>query len=160
MFARPMGFAETLRLRLRIGDLDLPKIRKRYTSSRKEEVDAHLCPCGKAIESRTHIAGTCGMYKEERDVLEEGMREVDKCNMEEFGTLDSSDETIAILGDTRWPQAAKQEGDKISKRFLCSNGKNVMNAQTLEVPVLGVGTVLRLEREAWPMAKRPRQATK
>ena len=38
------------------------------------------------------------MYREERDVLEE-MRKVDECGMEKFGTLDSNEETIAILGD-------------------------------------------------------------
>ena len=40
------------------------------------------------------------MYKEGRDVLEE-MREIDECDTEEFGTLDSSEKTIAILGDKR-----------------------------------------------------------
>ena len=38
------------------------------------------------------------MYKEERDVLEE-MREIGERDTEEFGTLDSSEKTIAILGD-------------------------------------------------------------
>ena len=42
--------------------------RKRYTSSRdEEEVDAQMCPCGKARESETHIVGECEMYKEEQD---------------------------------------------------------------------------------------------
>ena len=59
------------------------------------------------------------MYKEERDVLEEEMREIDECNMEEFDTLDSGEKTIAILGDRWWPQAAKQEEDMSSKTFLC-----------------------------------------
>ena len=40
------------------------------------------------------------MYKQERDVLGE-MREVDECGMEKFDTLDSSNKTIAILGDTQ-----------------------------------------------------------
>ena len=54
----PMDFAKTLKLRFRVGDLDLPERRKRYTSSREEEgIDAQMCPCGKAIESRTHIVG-------------------------------------------------------------------------------------------------------
>ena len=35
------------------------------------------------------------------------MREIDECVMEEFDTLDSSDTTIAILGDRWGPQAAK-----------------------------------------------------
>ncbi|CAM9645227.1 unnamed protein product, partial [Laminaria digitata] len=52
------------------------------------------------------------MYTEERDVLEEEMRTipVDGCNMKKFGTLDSSEKTIAILGDRWWPQTAKQVG--------------------------------------------------
>ena len=47
--------------------------------------------------SRTHIVGECEMCKEERDVLEEEMREVCERDMEEFGTLDSSEKNIAIL---------------------------------------------------------------
>ena len=39
------------------------------------------CPCGKAIESRTHVIGECEMYKEERDVLEEEMGEIEECDM-------------------------------------------------------------------------------
>ena len=88
-----------------------------YTSSRsreEEELGAHICPCGKAIDSRTHIVGECEMYKEERDVLEKEMRDSGECDTEEFGTLDSSEKTIAILGDRWCPQAARQEGDKIS----------------------------------------------
>ena len=46
------------------------------------------------------------------------MRTIDECDMEKFGTLDSTEETIAILGDRWWPQKAKQEGDKISKNVL------------------------------------------
>ena len=73
---------------IRVGDLDLPERRKRYTSSREEEEsDAQMCPCGKAIESRTHIVGECEIYKEERDVFEEETREIDECDKEEFGTL-------------------------------------------------------------------------
>ena len=42
--------------------------------------------------------------------------------MEEYGTLvvDSSEEPIAILGDRRWPQAAKQVGEKIGEQKLCN----------------------------------------
>ena len=42
--------------------------------------------------------GECEIYQEERDALE--MRKLDECGMENFGTLDSSEKTIAILGDT------------------------------------------------------------
>ena len=38
-----------------------------------------MCPCGTTIESRTHIVGGYGIYKEERDALEEGMRKLDVC---------------------------------------------------------------------------------
>ena len=72
-----------------------------------------MCPCGKAIESRPHIVGGCKINKKERDVLEQEMRELDECDVEEFDTLHNSEKTIAILGDRRWSQAAKQEGDKI-----------------------------------------------
>ena len=92
------------------------------------------------------------MYKKERDVLKE-MRKIDVCDMEKFDTLDSSEKTIAILGDRWWPQTAKQKGDKISKQFICNIWKNVMGAQMLEVSLLGVGTVLPLERDAWSMVK-------
>ena len=52
------------------------------------------------------------MYKKERDVLKEEMRNIDKCDIpvEEFGTLDSSDTMISILGDRWWPQAARKKG--------------------------------------------------
>ena len=53
------------------------------------------------------------MYKEERDVLEE-MRKIDECGIDKFGTLDSSEKTIAILGDRWWPQTAKQQ----TKKFI------------------------------------------
>ena len=47
---------------------------------------------------------------EERDVLEEEVREIDECDMEEIGALDSSEKTIPVVGGRRSPQAAKQEG--------------------------------------------------
>ena len=40
--------------------------------------------------------------------------------MEEFGRLESSEKTIAIVGDRWWPQTAKQDGDRIRKQFICS----------------------------------------
>ena len=57
----PVDFARTLKLRFRVGDLDLPERRKRYAISREgEEVDAQIdVPrVAKAIaESRKHIVG-------------------------------------------------------------------------------------------------------
>ena len=49
-----------------------------------------MCPCGKAVESRTQMVGECEMYKEERDVFEE-MRKIDECGMEKFDTLDNNE---------------------------------------------------------------------
>ena len=47
----PMDYAKKLKLRFRVGDLDLPERRKRYTSSRKEEdVATSMCPCGATRE--------------------------------------------------------------------------------------------------------------
>ena len=47
----------------------------------------------------------------------EDRRKLDGCDMEEFGRLESSKKTIAILGDGWWPQTTKQDGDRISKQF-------------------------------------------
>ena len=49
------------------------------------------------------------------------MRILDVCDMEECGRLESSEKTIAILGDRWWPQTAKQDGDRISKLFQFDN---------------------------------------
>ena len=75
----PLDAAKNLKLRFRVGDLDLPERRKRYTSKRvEEEVDKQICPCGKAIESRTHIVAECELYQEDRDVLGWGMLDLNK----------------------------------------------------------------------------------
>ena len=87
------------------------------------------------------------------------MRKLDVGDMEDFGSLESSEETIAILGDRWWPQTTKQGGDRICIQFICSIGRSVMSAQLLEVSLLGVGTVLRLERDAWSKVEGLRQAT-
>ena len=49
----PMTFAKKQKLRFCVSDLNLPEKQKRYSSSREEEeVDAQMCPCGKAIERK------------------------------------------------------------------------------------------------------------
>ena len=75
-----------------------------------------------------------------------------ECDMEEFGGLESSEKTIAILGDRWWLQTAKQEGDRISKQFLCNTWKK----RNERPNVGGVSTrcrngAPRLERDAWSM---------
>ena len=57
--------------------------------------------------------GECELYKEERTVLENEIQRIGVCDMEKFGTLDSSDKMIATLGDRLWPQTAKQEGNMV-----------------------------------------------
>ena len=86
-------------------------------------------------------------------MLEEEMRKFDECDMEEFGRLESSENTIVVLEDRWWSQTAKQDGDRLCKNFHVVCGKSAMSAQMLEVSLTGVGTVLRLERDAWPMVK-------
>ena len=59
-----MDYAKKLKLRFRVGNLDLQEIRKRYTSSREEEDAAtNMCPRGTTIESGTHMVGECDIYK-------------------------------------------------------------------------------------------------
>ena len=48
------------------------------------------------------------------------MRKIDESDMEKFDILDSSEKTIATLRDRWWAQTAKQQGDKISKKFRCN----------------------------------------
>ena len=55
-------------------------------------------PATVTLESRTHI-GECEIYKEEQDALEEERRKLDVHDIEEFCRLESSDKTIAVLGD-------------------------------------------------------------
>ncbi|CAN0039385.1 unnamed protein product [Sphacelaria rigidula] len=75
--------------------------------------------------------------------------------MKSSDALDSREKTIAILGDRWWQRTAKQDGDEICEGGLCSVWKvmscrrNIMSAGMLEVSLLGVGTVLRLEQWLW-----------
>ena len=56
-----------------------------------------------------------------------GVRKIDECGMEKFGTLNSSEKTIAILGDRWWPQTAKQERDKVRQTFYVIDGGKKRN---------------------------------
>ncbi|CAN0093298.1 unnamed protein product [Sphacelaria rigidula] len=104
-----------------LGEGSKPARKKRYTSRRvEEEEDGQNCLCGKAIESRSHIVAECELYKEEREVLDGEMRDVNKGGVESFDTLDTKEKTMAILGDGWWPETAKQDGDKICEKFLCN----------------------------------------
>ena len=70
VFARPNGLRENTETAISFRGPG-PARKKGYTrTSSREKEDPQMCPCGKAIESRTHIVGTCEIYKKERDVLE------------------------------------------------------------------------------------------
>ena len=92
-----------------------------------------------------------------RSFVEE-MRQLDECDMEEFSRLESSEKTIAIVGDRWRRQTAKKDGDRISKQVYVIYGKSLMSAQTVEISIRR-GTVFRLEKDAWSTVKCPRQTT-
>ena len=78
-------YAKTIKPRFWLGDLDLSERRTRFTSSGvQEEEGARGCPCGDSDQSRIHMVGAREVYKEERNVFEDGMRKADGCDMEEI----------------------------------------------------------------------------
>ena len=80
------------------------------------------------------------------------------CNMEEFGGLESSEKTVAILGDKWWPQTAKHDDDRISKHFLCSMWKRRSERRNVgDVSIGSRNSALRLEgmRGQWSKDLRP-----
>ena len=88
-------------------------------------------------------------------MLEEGMMEIDECDTDEFGTLDSSEKTIAILADRWWPHAAKQKGGEYRNHnySYAIYGINVMSAHILEISLARVAMVLRFPRDTQSMVK-------
>ena len=70
-----------------------------------------------------------------RNALEE-MEKLDVRDMAEFGRLESSEKTIAILGDRWWPQTVKQDGDRISRHLVCNIWK-----KRNECPDVGVVSI-------------------
>ena len=68
-FERPNGLRENAETTISCKGPG-PTREKRCTSSREEEEDPQMRPCGKAVESITHLVGECQPYKEERDALE------------------------------------------------------------------------------------------
>ena len=105
------------------------------------------------VESRTPSVGKSELYKEERDGLELKMRRTDACDTEKFGTLRVGEKTATVSGDEWWPRTAKDEGDNVIEQNYVMRGRDVLSAQRLEASLIGAGTVLRLERESWPIGK-------
>ena len=89
--------------------------------------------------------------------------------LEKFGTLVSGERAISILGDNmsqtfydldRGERTIAILGDNISQTFYEICGRKVLSAQMLGMSLLGLGTVLRFERDAWSVVNCLRQATK
>ena len=59
-----------------------------------------------------------GVSTAKEGLLEEEIRQIDECDTEKFSALDSSEKTIAVLGDRWWPQKAKQQGHRVTKNVL------------------------------------------
>ena len=53
----PLDYAKTLKLRVRVGDLDLPERRGTYTSSRVEEEDVQKCLVAKQYRKYNSRSG-------------------------------------------------------------------------------------------------------
>ena len=119
-------------------------IRDRWKSNRKQN---------------SHSVAECELYQEERDVLEGEMRDLNKSGMKSFDALDSREKTIAILGESGGHRRRNRTAIRSVEGSYVVCGRNVMSTSLLEVSLLGVGTALRLERDAGPMVRRLRQAT-
>ena len=85
--------------------------------SRGEEENAQSCPCGTADENRTHMVGECEPHEEERNVLEEEMRNIHRCGMEKFTIL-------GLFLETTFGQVSRQFG-KFSESWTCQNSKKL-----------------------------------
>ena len=104
MFARPNGLRENTEISFsRRGPGSARRKKEVYCTSNRveEEEGAQEVLLWHADDTRTHIAGECELYKEQRNVLEEERSKIDGCDLERFGTIDSSVKAIAILGN-RW----------------------------------------------------------
>ena len=107
-------FAKTLKVRFVQGTWTCQKEERGTSVVGRGRKKAHSWPRGCVEESRINMVGERELYKEERNVLKEDMKKIGECGLERWGTLNTSEKTIAIPGDGWWPQTAKQEGGKIS----------------------------------------------
>ena len=90
----------------------------------------------------------------------EDMREVDGCDIEEFGALDSSEKTIAIAGDRWRPQAVKQDkGIRLVKRFYVPYGNNVRAPPTVGGVSIRSRNGVPSRKERVVIGRKLRQAT-
>ena len=81
--------------------------------------------------------------------------------MEEFGGLESKEETIAILGDRGCSQMVERDWDRINKHLLCTNSVRTNRKERPNVggdAVRNTNVVVHLERDAWSSVKRLKKA--
>ncbi|CAM9301422.1 unnamed protein product [Sphacelaria rigidula] len=69
----------------------------------------------------------CELYKEERDVPEGKMQDMNEGGMKSSDALDSSGKTMAVLEKIWWLQMAIQDRGKMCKRFCVKYKRNVRN---------------------------------
>ena len=87
------------------------------------------------------------------------MRDLDKSGMKSFGALDSRRKRLLYWEIDGGHSRRNTTGIRYVEDSCVVYERNVMSTSLLEVSLLGVGTVLRLERDAWSMVQRLRQAT-
>lgn len=89
----------------------------------EEEIEAQTCPCGKAVESQTHLVTNVD-YIRRNGTLEGEIWEVNSCVMKLFGTLDGREKMNDGTRDIWMPHMAKQGGNKTCNGFLRSVWKD------------------------------------
>ena len=125
----PLGYVKTLKLQLRVGDLDLPERRGIPVVDRRKK---HRCALVAKQQTRTHTEEECEIYKEGRDALKD-MKKIDECDMDKFGTLDRKRALSYEIDGHRRRHRRGEDKQIVSVLY----GKNLMSAQKLEVCLLG-----------------------
>ena len=87
--------------------------------------------------------------REERDVLVEEMRKIDECDMGEFSVHSEVARKRSLSWEIDGGHRRPQRKEIICTLFFVVYGTSVVSAQMLELSLLGVGTVLLLERDSW-----------
>ena len=104
------------------------------TAQLRRAIRARTCERSMWNVTRSNVTGC----------VNRGDEEIDERDKEKFGTLDSSETTITILGDRWWPQSIDGETGYITtweKRNERPNVGHVFNIWNLNI--------LHLERDAW-----------
>lgn len=82
-------------------------------------------------------------------MLEREMRETHGGGRNPVDVGNVNEETIVVVEDRWWPQAANQGRDKVVTDLCVVYGRNVMGTNVPEVSLLVVEAVLCFARNAW-----------